>query len=64
MLMSDYRIYRFDGRSKIEFAEWIDASDDDDAIRQTRQIGGRAAKCELWQGKRLIISLDPQDLAQ
>jgi hypothetical protein len=63
-MMADYRLYRFDGGSRIELAEWIKASDDDDAIRQIRELGNKAAMCELWQGKRLIIALGQQDLAQ
>ena len=59
--MTDYRVYRFDGASRIEMAEWIEASDDDDAIRQTHQLGKRAAKCELWHGKRLIFALGQPD---
>lgn len=63
-MMVDYRVYRFDGVSRIEMAEWIQASDDEDAIRQTRQLGNKAAKCELWQGNRLIIALAQQDFAR
>lgn len=62
-MMVDYRVYRFDGMSRIEMAEWIEASDDEDAIRKTRMLGHRAAKCELWQGNRLIIALGQRDLA-
>lgn len=63
-MMVDYRVYRFDGVSRIEMAEWIEASDDEDAIRQTRRLGDKAAKCELWQGNRLIIALVQQDLVR
>ncbi len=62
--MIDYRLYRFDGGSRIELAEWIEASDDDDAIRQTHQLSKQAAKCELWQGNRLIFALNRQDIAE
>lgn len=59
-MMADYRIYRFDGGSRIEMADWIEASDDVDAIRQTHELGRRAAKCELWKDKRLVFVIDEQ----
>ena len=61
--MTDYRVYRFDGGSRIELAEWVDAADDDDAVRKAHELGKRSAKCELWQGKRLVLSLS-NDFAQ
>ena len=63
-MMADYRIYRFDGISRIEMAEWIDALDDDDAIRKAVEIGSTAAKSELWQGNRLIIALGREGLIE
>ena len=63
-MMVEYRIYRFDGASRIEMAEWIEASDDDDAIFQTRQLANNSAKCELWHENRLIIALGRHDLAR
>lgn len=60
--MSDYRVYRFDGGSRIEMAEWIEASDDDAAINEARRLGERASRCELWH--RLVVSLHPQELVK
>lgn len=62
--MTDYRVYRFDGGSQVEMAEWFQASDDDDAIQRTRRLGSQAAMCELWRGNRLIMSFGPQDVSQ
>lgn len=62
--MTNYRVYRFDGSSRIEMAEWIEAFDDDDAVRQTRQLGEQSLKCELWRGNRLVIALARQKLGQ
>lgn len=37
-------------------SRWIEASDDDEAMRVARQLGGHAAKCELWLRNRLVLS--------
>ncbi len=58
----DYRIYRLDAVGMIEPTELIAAPDDDEAIRQARSIGRNGRKCELWQGKRLVVTLDRQEL--
>ena len=62
--MADYRVYRYDGGSRIELAEWIEASDDAVAIERTRQLARQAVKCELWQGSRLVVALNLRDLAE
>ena len=51
--LSSYRLYRLDGAGKISAAEWIEAAEDGDALRQAR---GRAdgGSFELWQKDRLI----------
>ena len=43
-------------------AEWIDAADDRDAIRQARALKPDAQMCEIWDGNRLVARLDSQDL--
>lgn len=55
--MADYRIYRFDGASRIELAEWIEAPDDAEAVRRTHLLGMQGAKCEVWQGRRLVAAI-------
>jgi hypothetical protein len=58
-----YRLYCLDGIGSISLAESIEASDDADAIRQAQEIKRRALKCEVWLGKRLVATLDGQQLS-
>jgi hypothetical protein len=62
--MASYRLYCLDGDGRISLAEWIDASDDDDAMRQAHDLKLHSLKCEIWQGTRLVANLDAQDLAK
>lgn len=51
--MPAYRLYRLDGASKIDSAEWIEAEADEPAVGEARARfpdGG----FELWQGQRLV----------
>ena len=55
--MTNYRIYCLDGANKVASAEWIEAEDDEDAIK----IAGErhdGYKCEVWDRKRLVARLD------
>ena len=61
--MVAYRLYCLDGEGRISFAEWFDARDDVDAVRQARLLKQDALKCEVWQGQRLVASLGISDLA-
>lgn len=58
----DYRVYRLDAVGMIAPMELVAAPDDDEAIRQARRLGRNGRRCELWQGKRLVVSLDSQEL--
>jgi hypothetical protein len=60
--MSDYRLYCQDGTGTISLAEWIKAQDDEDAIQQARSHKSAVRKCEVWQGNRLVASLDASEL--
>ena len=52
--MVDYRLYWLDGARRIAgAADIVSAADDDDAIAQARSAA-RASRCELWQGRRLV----------
>lgn len=56
-------MYRLDGAGKISAAEWIEAADDDLAIKQVRERSGGKA-CELWRQNQLIARIgvgDPSD---
>lgn len=57
-----YRLYCLDSRGHISMAEWIDAADDQDAIRQAQTLKQDAQKCEVWDGNRLVARLVSQDL--
>lgn len=55
--MLEYKLYRLDGRGRIERApEQYVAEDDEAALAEAgrRRAGGRA---ELWQGRRLVQRL-------
>jgi hypothetical protein len=55
--MPQYRHYLLDGAGNITTAEWIDASDDDDAIAQVR---ARKLSCatEIWDKQRLVARIE------
>jgi len=58
-----YRLYCLDSSGRIDFAQWIEARDDSEAIRQAHDLKRHALKCEVWNGDRLIATLDARDLA-
>ena len=51
--MPNYRLYRLDGAGKIANAEWIEASEDDEALREA-QSRADSGSFELWQQNRLV----------
>lgn len=51
--MPSYRLYRLDGAGKIIAADWIDADDDEQAVREAGSVA-KGARYELWDRKRLI----------
>jgi hypothetical protein len=55
--MPDYRMYCLDGAGHMGLADWIEASDDDDAIAKARQLKPNAHSCEVWQKDRLVAKL-------
>ena len=61
-IVENYRIYRLDDFGMIAPTELIAASDDGDAIGKTRAIARNARKCELWHGRRLVVSLESAEL--
>jgi len=51
--MPAYRVYRLDGRGKVEAAEWIEAETDAEAL----QIAGDrnyCPPCEVWERDRFV----------
>jgi hypothetical protein len=61
--MPNYRLYCLNDAGGISLAETIIASDDQDAINQARELKQDALKCEVWDGRRLVATLNGQDLS-
>jgi hypothetical protein len=55
-------VYYLDGAGNIELPVWIEASDDADALRRAQELKENARKCEVWQGRRLIGTVEGQRL--
>jgi len=60
-LTREYRLYCFDG-SAIQFAQPITADSDEEAIAVARELKRHSIKCEVWQGRRLVTTLQASDL--
>ncbi|HET9810479.1 MAG TPA: hypothetical protein VFP53_02135 [Sphingomicrobium sp.] len=56
--MPEYRHYRLDGAGNISSAEWLEASDDDDAVRKAKAKSLPGAS-EVWSKNRLVARIDP-----
>ena len=57
-----YRVYRFeDDTRKSVTADFIKAAHDHEAIAKAEELA--AAKCEIWDGKRLVASLEREQPA-
>lgn len=56
--MADYRLYCLDGSGRIDLADWIDASDDEEAIRRARELKPNVQRCEIWLKDRLVARLN------
>ena len=61
--MQHYRLYCLDAAGSIGFAEWIEAPDDAAAVRQAHERYRGALKCEVWLDKRLVATIDRQELS-
>ena len=61
--MAEYRLYCLDGTGRISFAEEIDAASDEEAIARAREMKPDALVCEVWDGHRLVASVDLRDVA-
>ena len=56
--MPAYRHYRLDGTGNISEAEWLEASDDEDAVRQVRERA-LPMPSEIWDRDRRVARVDP-----
>lgn len=55
--MPEYRHYRLDGAGSINNAEWIEAADDEDAVRQVRERR-LPVPSEIWNGRRFVARIE------
>lgn len=55
--MPGYRLYRLDGAGNISSADWLEASDDDDALRLVRERK-LPVPLEIWDRNRLVARID------
>ena len=58
--LAGYRHYRLDGAGSISKAEWFEASDDADAIRQVT-AHKLPVPSEIWQGNRRVARVESSD---
>ena len=58
--LPSYRLYRLDGAGRISGAEWIEATDDDQARAQARSRPSSGGY-ELWERYRLVERSRPED---
>lgn len=55
--MPEYRHYRLDGAGNITSAEWLDAADDEGAVRSVAALKLRVPS-EIWNGSRLVARVE------
>jgi len=56
-----YRYYCLDGVGHLQGADWFEADSDEEAIAHI-EAKHPDAKCEIWQGQRLVASISPKRL--
>ena len=56
-MLRDYRLYCFDGGSRIISAEWIAAVNDAAALQQAKRLD--CYRVEVWDRDRLVGRCDP-----
>jgi hypothetical protein len=60
--MREYRLYCLNDLGNLDFVDLIIAADDPAAIIKARNLKRHARKCEVWEGRRLVASLQAEDL--
>lgn len=55
--LAGYRHYKLDGAGNIAQASWLEADDDEEAVRQVREQQLRFGS-EIWRGERLIARIE------
>lgn len=61
MSQATYRYYHLDGLGHLHGAEWFEAAGDEDAVAQVEAMLPDA-RCEIWEGDRLVAKLSPKRL--
>ena len=57
--MTTYRAYRVDRRNHIVNGQWLEATNDADAMEQAEELCEEGAPTiELWQAARLVDEID------
>jgi hypothetical protein len=56
--MQAYRVYCLDGANRFTRADYIEAPDDEEAVRRARVAMGDALKCEIWERNRLVHRIE------
>ena len=56
--LPSYRHYRLDGAGNINSADWLEAADDEEAIRRVRDMN-LPCVCEIWDRNRLVARVEP-----
>ena len=58
-LLKTYRVYCYDATDKVVTADWLDAASDEEAIARVEAMGF-GTKCEIWEGNRLVATLEAE----
>jgi len=61
--MRDYRLYCLNELGNLDLVDTVIAVDDRAAINEARDLKRHARKCEVWEGRRLVATLQADDLA-
>ena len=56
--MQVYRVYCLDGANRFTGADYIEAPDDEEAVRRALEGMGDALKFEVWKGDRLVQRIE------
>ena len=58
-LMKTYRVYCYDATNRVVTADSLDAASDEEAIARVEAMGF-GTKCEIWEGNRLVATLEAE----
>ena len=61
--MREYRLYSLNDTGSLGLADTIFAADDRAAIIEARNLKRHARKCEIWENRRLVATLEAGELA-